>query len=438
VNGGFDPVGLEADAGDEIGVSIASPSGNASWVVKVPARKPPSVVRTNPSKGRVDVALTVQIAIVFSEPIDIATVTTGTVQLLSGNAVGGKLTWSDDRLTVFFTPSSELSPGTEYTLRVSNVRDLDGDAIEGESVTQFQTARIEGTIAFVSKREGTAHIYLANADGSGVKRLTNSSEAEYSPTWSPDGQLLAFYRDDGTFVIKRDGSGLTRLAAGAGAPSWSPDGRRILVSTANGLRIVAADGSAENETAIDIQPVPAWFADSLTVPWRATWSPDGSRIAFSAWTVYDFERAFVMNVDGSGARTFINPVSPFGATWDECAPVWSPDGKRIALLGGVFGGSAPGAAYFGVGIVDPEVGNVTTIMAPGTTCWDDNLGASSSGIAWSPDGKALAITRRTPGWSQSHPFPASQEASISIVQIATTAVLAVIPDAYTPAWTNAK
>lgn len=446
VNGGFDPVGIDADAGDEIGVSISGSSGETvSYGVKVPPRKPPSIVRTNPSKGRTDVALNVLIAVVFSEPIETSTISKFNVQLRQGEdeIIPGNLTWSDDRLAVFLKPTFELSPGAQYTLRISNVRDLDGDVIEGESVIQFQTRQkappaIEGTIAFTSNRDGTAHIYLASPDGSGVKRLTNSIEAEYGPAWSPDGQLLAFYRDDGTFVIKRDGSGLTRLGVGAGAPSWSPDGRRILVSTANGLRIVAANGSAEDEMAIDIRPVPAWFADSLVVPWRAAWSPDGSRIAFSAWTVYDFERAFVMNVDGSGARTFVNPVPPYGATWDECAPVWSPDGNRIALLGGVFGGSAPGAAFFGVGIVDPEDGNETTIMAPGTTCWDGNLGAASSGIAWSPDGKSLAITRRTPGYSQTQPFPTNQEASISIVEIATAAVLVVIPDAYSPAWTNAK
>ena len=294
-----------------------------------------------------------------------------------------------------------------------------------------------GTLAFVSTRDGTAHIYLSNPDGSGIRRLTSSAETESTPAWSPDGQSIVFNRDDGTFVVRRDGTGLVRLPVGGGAPSWLPDGQRLLVSTASGPRIVAANGSGENELLIGAKPPLPGYAFSDWPAWGARISPDGGRIVFSQWTPSDIERAFLMNSDGSGVRTFIKPLN--GVTWDECSPAWSPDGKRIALLGGIFGGQAPMHAIFAVGIVDPDVGTVTPILATGTTCWDSNSSApTTSGVAWSPDGKALAITRRTPGWVQGQPTPKNQQASVAIVQIDTKEIRVVIPDAYDPSWTAAN
>lgn len=297
-------------------------------------------------------------------------------------------------------------------------------------------ASLTGTLAFVSTRDGKPHIYLTSLDASGITRLTNSTEAEFTPAWSPDGQHLAFNRDDGTFVIRRDGSEPVRLPVGGATPSWSPDGKRLLVSTKNGLRSVSADGSGD-EIAIDPRPPYGGYSNPDFSPWGAKWSPDGSRIVFSSWTSLDFERAFLMNADGTEVRTFINPLNH--AIWDECAPVWSPDGTRIALLGGIFGSQAFMQAYFGVGIVDPAAGNVTTVYAPGTTCWDSSNGVTtSSGIAWSPDGKGLAITRRTPGWVQGLSNPTSQEASIVVIDIGTKTILTVLADAYDPTWTSAR
>jgi len=299
------------------------------------------------------------------------------------------------------------------------------------------TDKLAGTLAFVSTREGVPHIYLSNPDGSGIRRLTNSSQAEYTPAWSRGGQLLAFNRDDGTYVIRKDGSGLFRLPRGGGWPSWSPDGKQLLLATEGGLRIVRADGSQENEVAIVLNgPLSGPFAgNEVTDPLAANWSPDGKQISFAAWTSFEFVRAFIMNVDGSNGRTFVGTVQ--SAIWDECGPVWSPDGSRVALLGGVFGGAFP-AAIFAVGIVDPETGRVTTIAVTGTTCWDANSASTTSfsGIAWSPDGLTLAITKRNPPWVQGQPNPTNQQASIAIVNIQTKAVSAVIPDAYDPAWSR--
>ncbi len=443
-DGGFDPVGVNAEVGDELSLAVTIAGAEpTSLVLRVPPRRPPEVVRTTPPKGRTDVALNVQVIVVFSEPVSPSSVTTSSVALLQNQVpVKGAVRLSADGLAAEFVLDGPLKPQTSYSLVVGEgVRDLDGDALSGAWTTSFTTSAevaLSGTIAFVSTREGQPHIYLSNPDGSGIRRLTNSSQAEFTPAWSRDGALLAFNSDDGTYVIRKDGSGLLRLPRGGGWPSWSPDGKQLLVVTESGLRIVRADGSQENEVVIvpNRDPGGQFAAYQVTDPSGANWSPDGKRIVFAAWTGYDFQRAFIMNLDGSNGRTFVNPFR--GAIWDECGPVWSPDGSRVALLGGVFGGLAFPAGAFAVGIVDPETGAVTPIADTGTTCWDGNSQqtTSFSGIAWSPDGRTLAITKRNPPWVQGQPYPRNQQASIAIVNIQTKAVSAVIPDAYDPAWSR--
>ena len=88
-------------------------------------------------------------------------------------------------------------------------------------------------IAFWSfpKGENDAEIYVMNADGSGVIKLTdnlkteNSPANDYAPVWSPDGRQIAFYSDrKGNFevyVMRSDGMEQIRLVEGS-TPCWLP------------------------------------------------------------------------------------------------------------------------------------------------------------------------------------------------------------------------
>ena len=85
-----------------------------------------------------------------------------------------------------------------------------------------------GKIAFQSNRDDPNHeIYSMNPDGSGVARLTNISAADQRPSWSADGNKIAFDSNrDGNFevyVMNADGSGqrnLTRHPGHDSAPAW--------------------------------------------------------------------------------------------------------------------------------------------------------------------------------------------------------------------------
>jgi TolB protein len=106
-------------------------------------------------------------------------------------------------------------------------------------------------------------IYVVNADGTGLQRLTANDIAEAAPDWSPDGTQLAFMcRPDPAkpmqiCVMNADGTGrrqLTTNAAFHGTPVWSPDGKQILFSSQPGgpgthqqLYVMNADGTGQTQ-----------------------------------------------------------------------------------------------------------------------------------------------------------------------------------------------
>ena len=86
VDGGFDPVALGAAVGDSIAIDVQASDTVLSFMLVVPRPSRPVVVRTSPPPHKRDVSLNANIVVVFSEPIDPATLTRGTVQLRKGGA----------------------------------------------------------------------------------------------------------------------------------------------------------------------------------------------------------------------------------------------------------------------------------------------------------------------------------------------------------------
>jgi TolB protein len=127
-------------------------------------------------------------------------------------------------------------------------------------------------VAFVSERAGTPQIYTMAADGSDVRRLTFQGNYNQEPAWSPKGDLIAFsgrdeHRVFDVYTAAVDGGKVTRLTQNQGTnekPAWAPNGRYLLFSsTRSGKRQIwmsQPDGS--NQRQVTSEKVgasdPAW------------------------------------------------------------------------------------------------------------------------------------------------------------------------------------
>jgi Tol biopolymer transport system component len=180
----------------------------------------------------------------------------------------------------------------------------------------------DGTrLAFTRPGKGGGEdVFVMNANGKAQRNLTRSTPDDANPDWAPDSSKVV-YDVGGTqiFSSNADGTAMQRLIPGGFAPSWSPTGLQIAytqnVEPSNSEIFVAnPDGSGvrnlTNATGYDDD--------------GATWSPDGTKVAFTRYVGAAGE-IYVMNADGSGLVNLTNDPS------NDAEPTWSPDGTKIAF-----------------------------------------------------------------------------------------------------------
>ena len=248
------------------------------------------------------------------------------------------------------------------------------------------TSPLWSKIVFYSRRDGPPEIYTIDSDGTNLTRLTFNEAIDAAPTWSPNGQQIAFtsYRDGERhaeiYVMDADGQNQRRLTHHPGVdgqPDWSPDGLQIaFASTRNAdanqrLNIFVMDTDGGNVR----QVTHMGFASS---PY---WSPDGKRILFEAVT--DSGREVYM-IDADGRNLW--KVSSPNPRAEMFAHGWSPDGKKILYKE----------------VIDPTVNDVTLIIATLNPTRPEVIHFDRvplpkipiSGGVWGADGKSILITSR--------------------------------------------
>lgn len=288
-----------------------------------------------------------------------------------------------------------------------------------------------GKIAFAGSTNselGNYDIFAINPDGSGFEQLTDDPAAEFAPAWSPDGMRIAFARESGEdpggelstsiYVMNADGINVRRVTTGEGvqdtSPTWSPDGSMIAFSSNregfSDIWVVRADGTGLrqltdlSEQGVDSAGLPAWSPDGSVIAFRRSpleaseepelqgiwavevdsgelleltsgpsildedpsWSPDGRRLAFSrkirtGTSVYT--AIYVANLDEG---------TEIPLTRGAGEPAWSPDGTRIAFDGG------RSREEFGIYVMDADGSNIVKLPTP------PELGTSPGTPDWQP------------------------------------------------------
>jgi Tol biopolymer transport system component len=187
-----------------------------------------------------------------------------------------------------------------------------------------------------------AAISVMNADGSNPRVVfSDTSAPAFVPTWSPDGQWIAFgvggffgareERPARIMMVRADGSqpkDVTRGPLNSGFPTFPPDGTRIAYRVWGdynrpgdfGIRVLTlADGAVKTLT-MELDNYPAW-------------SPKGDLISFtrrSHGEDYDYD-IFTMRPDGTNVKRLTTTPG------NDSHQSWSPDGNYILWTSGRYG-----------------------------------------------------------------------------------------------------
>jgi TolB protein len=228
-------------------------------------------------------------------------------------------------------------------------------------ISDFIYEQITGTrgafntrIAFVRAQKDAARKYVlqvADTDGFNAQNVLESDEPIMSPSWSPDGKSLAYFR------------GLNS------APSWSPDGKFLAL-------VLSKDGSPDIYTLNTATKRLKRLTTHRSIDTEPVWASDGRTIIFTS------DRAGspqLYRIDVGGGK-------PKRLTFEgryNTAPSLSPDGKFIAMVHGERG-------QYKIAQYERETGNLTVLT-------DSALDESPS---FSPNGKMVlyASTRGNSGF----------------------------------------
>jgi Tol biopolymer transport system component/DNA-binding CsgD family transcriptional regulator len=271
-------------------------------------------------------------------------------------------------------------------------------------------------IAFIFGKGGlgfAGHLYVMEPDASNIRQLGPVSMSDVAPVtcgydiwlnWSPDGKRLvystfAFVSGQRPSSLVADLSGATQPLGVAGFPAWLPDGRLVVTvrdpAAEVGCSVDAIDPTTQQRTRL---------ADSALY---AALSPSGQLLAVTSGSYRQVEQEFFGTVQRRMEvyrRTTVAHVSSnaepidLGEGW---LPLWSPDGRHLALQG------AEGLMMYS--IADGEMRTI----AP-----------RAGQPAWSPDGRMLAYA------VQIEPF----QSVIYVLTVDSRAPARLLTEGWHPSW----
>ena len=199
-------------------------------------------------------------------------------------------------------------------------------------------------IAFVRDVAGSPEIFTMNADGSNVAQITSSpTTKELDPTWSPDGQYIAYASNKNPYgapfdrldvwTMKSDGTAPVKLTWASNIdelrPTWSKDFTKIaymhrMDPEPYQIWVMTLDPATRQPTLASQVTPPQLTADAM----NPAFSPDGSQIAFDHKPGGCGISIIDANADGDGAS--MHAIS-IGGDFYCTQPTWSPNGAKLAF-----------------------------------------------------------------------------------------------------------
>ena len=196
----------------------------------------------------------------------------GAQSVTSDGTIVAHPAWVPGRMALYYTSYARSNPDIFLHSLSSGQRRV----IAGYSgLNTSASVSPDGTkVAMILSKSGSPNVWVCNADGSNLKKLTSGLE-DSSPCWSPDGKWICFATkkaerrrlakipSDGGVVQYLNTSG----AANPTEPDWSPDGKWIAFTSQTAdfnICVMPADG-ARNPVAIVAGQNPSWSPNSRTL-----------------------------------------------------------------------------------------------------------------------------------------------------------------------------
>jgi len=187
--------------------------------------------------------------------------------------------FSKKRDEVFYLRFFQSKPQI-YALSLKNLRSTKVGGFRGTTFAAGTNPLDPNVILLSAIVDGNSDIYELNISGNFAKRLTKSPAIDTTPSYSPDGKLIAFSsdRDAGQqiYIMDLNGDSVKRITTGGGTyskPIWSPDGKLIAFTKIKSgqffIGVIAPNGKGEK------------LLTSAYLVEGARWSPNGRYLIYS-------------------------------------------------------------------------------------------------------------------------------------------------------------